>query len=128
MRLSCIHISGTEAKGRGVFTERFIEAETIIEVAPVIMIPASQKEFIDKTVLYDYYFNWSEDDEVIAIALGFASIYNHSYEPNCRYLTYYEDQKIEIITLRDIQPGEELTFNYNWEPEDRTQLWFNVIK
>jgi len=128
MRLHCINISNTKDKGRGVFTERFIEAGTIIEVAPVIMIPASQKEFIDKTVLYDYYFNWSEDDETIAIALGFVSIYNHSYEPNCRYLTYYEDQRIEVITIRDIEPGEELIFNYNWEPEDRTQLWFNVIK
>ncbi len=128
MVINSLYVADSPEKGRGVFTDRFIEAETLVEIASVIVIPANQRVLIDDTILYDYYFNWSEENDTTAIALGYASIYNHSYDPNCKYLTYYEDKKIEIIALRDIEAGEELTFNYNWDPKDRTPLWFKTIE
>ena len=36
-----------------------------------------------ETVLKDYCFNWAEGK--VALALGYGSIYNHSYRPNARY-------------------------------------------
>src|SRR5690606_11462248 len=38
---------------------------------------------------------------------------NHSCEPNCE--AQDDDGRIWIVALRDIQPGEELTFNYNYD-------------
>ena len=32
------------------------------------------------------------------------------------------------MRLVDIKEGEELTINYNGEPDDTTKLWFDVIE
>ena len=31
---------------------------------------------------------------------------------------------MEVIAIRDIQPGEEITINYNGDPESQDPLWF----
>ena len=124
MLLNCLYVGKTDKKGRGVFTEQYIEAGTIVEIAPVLVLPPADVECIKKTKLYDYYFLWSETEEIIAIALGYGSIYNHSYTPNLIYETYYEDEKIHFIALRDIEAGEELTINYNHDPNDSSPTWF----
>jgi hypothetical protein len=41
---------------------------------------------------------------------------NHSCEPNCE--TIDDEGHMWVAALRDIQPGEELTFNYNYDLED----------
>jgi hypothetical protein len=41
---------------------------------------------------------------------------NHSCEPNCE--TIDDDGHMWVAAIRDIQPGEELTFNYNYDLED----------
>ena len=41
---------------------------------------------------------------------------NHSCEPNCEALD--EEGRIWITAYRDIKPGEELTFNYNYDLEE----------
>lgn len=33
---------------------------------------------------------------------------------------------IEFIARREIDRGEELTINYNWDPEDKTPVGFEV--
>lgn len=124
MLLNCLYVGQTDKKGRGVFTEQYIEAGTIVEIAPVLVLPTADVECIKKTKLYDYYFLWSETEEIIAIALGYGSIYNHSYTPNLFYETYYEDEKIHFIALRNIEVGEELTINYNHDPNDASPVWF----
>lgn len=45
-----------------------------------------------------------------------ARLINHSCAPNAE--AEYLDGGIWIIALRDIQPGEEITFNYNYGLED----------
>jgi uncharacterized protein len=40
---------------------------------------------------------------------------NHSCAPNCE--AGFEDGRIWITALRDIQPGEEITFNYGYDIE-----------
>ncbi|HLP19343.1 MAG TPA: SET domain-containing protein-lysine N-methyltransferase, partial [Chitinophagales bacterium] len=72
----------------------------------------------------NYYYLWGEQAKNYAICLGYGSIYNHSYEPNCLYETYYPDEVIHFITLKDIAAGEELTVNYNHDPDNKTPLWF----
>ena len=45
-----------------------------------------------------------------------ARLVNHSCAPNCE--ASLEEGKIWILALRDIQPGEEITFNYGYDLED----------
>lgn len=125
MVLSSLYIADSPGKGKGVFTSEVIEAGTIIEIAPVLVLPERDSELIDKSFLYNYYFLWGDAHKNYAICLGYGSLYNHSYEPNCIYETYYEDEKMHFITRRDIAAGEELTVNYNWDPDDKKPVWFD---
>lgn len=44
-----------------------------------------------------------------------AEFINHSCDPNCRAIIF--KRHILYMTLRDIQPGEELTVDYQFEPD-----------
>ena len=45
-----------------------------------------------------------------------ARFLNHSCAPNCEAVC--EDGRVWIMALRDIQPGEEITFNYGYDLAD----------
>lgn len=45
-----------------------------------------------------------------------ARFLNHSCSPNAEALEF--DGRIWIVALRDIEAGEEITFNYNYDLED----------
>ena len=34
---------------------------------------------------------------------------------------------VQFKALRDIAAGEEITVNYNREPQDRSPVWFEVL-
>lgn len=121
-----LYIENTKDKGRGVFTSEDIPADTVVEVAPVIVIPGSERTFLDQTLLYHYIFEWGEHSEDCAMALGYVPIYNHSYQSNCEYFMDFIDQKIMIKTIRKINAGEELTVNYNGDWNDDKKIWFNA--
>ena len=45
---------------------------------------------------------------------------NHCCEPNCE--TEEVDGRIFVVALRPIEPGEELTYEYNlWDSDEETQ-------
>ena len=115
MILPFLVITDSPDRGRGVFTTEPIESGTTIEIAPVLVLKALDREKVEQTLLYDYIFEWGEDHKSAAVALGYASIYNHTKLANCKYDMDYEYQTISIITLRDIEQGEELFINYNGE-------------
>lgn len=122
-----LYIDNTAKKGRGVFTRDAIKKNTIIEIASVLVLPAHERKWIDKSVLYDYYFLWGDDDSLTAICLGYGSIYNHSYQPNIYYEADYASEKITFITLRNIKAGEELVMNYNCDPDEQKPVWFDTV-
>ena len=126
MLKDCIFIDNAKEKGRGVFANQFIAADTLIEIAPVIIMPKEDRIHIDKTVLHDYIFEWGTDGAKCCMALGYIPIYNHSYTSNCIYIMDYEECTIIIKTVRDIKAGEELTINYNGDWNDDTKVWFDV--
>ena len=61
-----------------------------------------------------------------AMALGTGSLYNHSFEPNAQYLRLFGEQAIEYVALHDIREGEEITINYNGDPDDDSPVWFKI--
>jgi SET domain-containing protein len=118
------HIPG---KGRGVVALRPLIAGQTIERPPVIVIPAEEAPLIRDTRLAHYYFEWGDDCRQAAIALGYGSLYNHSYSPNARYEFRESEECLEFIALREIAAGEEITINYNNLFESAARpLKFNV--
>ena len=119
----CVRTIGT--KGRGVFAQRIIREGEILERSPVIVLPGGQWQNIERTVLFNYCYGWGEDS---ALALGVGSLFNHSYHPNAAYVRHLEEQVIDYVALRDIEPEEEITINYNGDPNDMDPVWFAVLK
>ena len=114
------------AKGRGMFTNELILADTIIEIAPVIVMPAADRLLLDKTLLHDYIFEWGTDKTQCCMALGFVPIYNHSYNSNCEYFMDYSTNTIMLKTVKNIEAGEEVFINYNGDFNDKAALWFDA--
>ncbi len=112
-----------KGKGRGVIAIERIEKGEVIERAPVI--PGAVEEG-KLTTLYNYAFVWRK--EYYAIALGYGSLYNHSYKPNAVYRHSEDDLLINFIALKTIEKGEEITVNYNGDPENHAEVWFNVAE
>lgn len=121
-----LYVASSEIHDRGMFCATFIPEGSIIEICPVIFVPAGEMKTLKKTSLFDYYFLWGEDEKSGAIALGYGSIYNHSYQPNARYYVDFKALTIEIFAIKDIEAGEEITFNYNGDPEDQSKVWFEI--
>lgn len=118
-----IEVKRVKGKGRGVFARRPIAAGEVIERVPVVVIPYGENE--ENSGLAPYFFTWGEG--TVAMALGYGSLYNHSYRPNARYDDVGSQTKV-FTALRDIRAGEEITVNYNGDPDDRSPLGFKVVE
>jgi len=119
-----IRVGESPDKGRGVFATRKISGGETIEEAPVVVVAPEQVANLDATALGDYYFLWGDDEKEAALLLGLCSLCNHSYEPNARFELRPAWLTIKFIALRDIAAGEEITTNYNGDPESREPVWF----
>lgn len=124
-----IHIKEIPGKGRGMFCRESIPKDELIEVAPVIVMSASDRLHLDKTLLHDYIFEWQpEGENLCCMALGYVPIYNHSYQANCEYFMDYAAQTIMIKSVKYIEAGEELTINYNGDWNDEKKIWFETVE
>jgi uncharacterized protein len=118
--------SKKKGRGRGVFARKNLPANTTIEIAPVIVISPEERKQIEKTLLHNYIFEWGTDRKQCCMALGYVSLYNHSYVSNCEYEMDFKRQLITIRTVQKILVGEELMINYNGEWNNETEIWFEV--
>jgi len=127
MVFALIEIKTTAGKGRGIFALEDIPADYTIEIAPVIVMSATDRIHLDQTLLHDYIFEWTpEGQQLCCMALGNVPIYNHSYASNAEYYMDYEEQTIRVQSVRTIAAGEEITINYNGDWDNATPLWFDV--
>ena len=113
-------------RGRGVYTNARISANVLIEESPVIVMSLSERQLLDQTLLHDYIFEWGKEKDRCCMALGLIPIYNHNYKSNCEYFMDYEEELIQVKTVRVIEKGEELTINYNGDWNDEKKVWFEV--
>jgi SET domain-containing protein len=121
-----LYIDFIKDKGRGVFTRKKIMADTVIEFSPVIVMSNEERKLLDKTLLHDYIFEWGNNENQCCVALGYISVYNHSYQSNCEYFMNYDDNTMFIKTVKNIEPGQELTINYNGKWDNAKRVWFDA--
>jgi hypothetical protein len=127
MLLPYLVIAFSENRGRGVFTTKNIPAGTVIEISPVIELSQKDRTQIEGTKLYHYIFEWGKSKRKAALALGYVSMYNHSFEPNSEYEMDYENGTMTVRTIKPVKKGEELFFSYNGNPDDKSPLWFPTV-
>jgi uncharacterized protein len=119
-----INVKESPGKGKGVFAQKNFKIGEVIETCPVIVLPPEEVEILDHTQLFNYNFVWGADSKEAAIALGYGSLYNHSYSPNAKYQKDFDNNLINYICIRDIKKSEEITINYNSDPKDKTPIAF----
>ena len=125
MILPILIIAPSKKRGRGVFATEDIKKGTVIEISPVIVLTAAERNIIEKTIMFDYIFEWGKNKKRACVALGYVSLYNHEYASNCDYDMDYKNRTMTITTVKDIKKGDELSVNYNAEPNDKTRVWFD---
>ncbi len=121
-----IVVAKTGKMGRGIFAQADFKKNTIIEIAPVIVMNKADRILIDKTPLHDYIFEWGTKQNQCCMALGYVPLYNHSYQSNCEYEMNFRKDIITIKTVKAIKAGEELFINYNGDWNNEKPLWFNA--
>ena len=113
-------------KGRGVLAGRRFVKDELIESTPVVVLSAADWEIARRTDLARYCWSWGRGGLKAGIALGTASLFNHSYSPNAFARPHVGERLMDFVALRDIEEKEEITINYNGEPDDRRPVAFRV--
>jgi len=122
-RLSVRQIS---KKGRGIFAEIPFSKGDLIEACPIIFINSKERLKCEKTILEYYLYPW-KSTRTGAMVLGYGSLYNHSFSPNAGWKPNLKTMCMEYSAVKDIKKNEEITVNYNGEPDDKAPIdWFDV--
>jgi SET domain-containing protein len=115
-------IRDSPIQGLGAFATRAIPAGTrLIEYAGERITPAeSEVRYPDEPGERHHTFLFAIDDTVVidaAVDGNDARFINHSCDPNCDAVV--NDGRIWIESIRDIAPGEELAYDYQYTLEER---------
>ena len=98
----------------------------VIERAPVLIMTPKERQHCEKTILNHYIYPW-RSTRGAAVVLGFGSIYNHSFSPNADWKQNFRDKVMVYRAIKPIKKGQEITVNYNGEPDDTSPIdWFEV--
>ena len=110
----------SDIHGIGAFATEFIAAGATIEECPVKLMPASaispsyldRSEFSPGDILrpLDHSTVWNNGG--LAVATGCGMLYNHQDWPNAEREVDFESNTVRFVAVRDIEPGEEVTFHY----------------
>ena len=114
---SSLEVRKVRGMGRGVFATRTFRPEEVIEACPVILMPGITDEN-QLGGMKNYVFMWREAENILAIALGYGSLYNHNPNPNAKFDVRYSRNEIVFKALRKIAPGEQILIDYGWDEGD----------
>src|SRR3972149_6767847 len=119
-----VAVRNTKNKGRGVYAQKDFKIGEIIEICPVIRVTPKERKKYEGTILAYYIYPWRSTRSG-SIVLGYGSIYNHSFTPNADWKQNFKTSSMVYNAIRSIKKDEEITVNYNGEPDDTTPIdWF----
>lgn len=115
-------IKSSPIQGLGAFaTERITRRTRLIEYAGERLTPAeADARYPDDEAVRHHTYLFAIDDDVVidaAVNGNEARFINHSCDPNCDAVI--DDGRIWIETIRDVEPGEELAYDYAYTLEER---------
>jgi SET domain-containing protein len=115
-------IRASPIQGQGAFATRHIPAGTrLIEYAGQRLTPEqADARYPDVDGERHHTYLFAIDDDIVidaAFENNDARFINHSCDPNCDAVV--EDGRIWIDTIRDVEAGEELAYDYAYVLEER---------
>lgn len=111
-------------KGRSVIATRNFDKGEVIEICPVITFTPTERKQLEKTFMAFYIYPWKSTRSA-SLVFGYGSLINHSYDPNADWKQNFKTQSMVYKAIKPIKKGEEITVNYNGEPDDETEIdWF----
>lgn len=115
-------IRSSPMQGVGAFATRRISAGTrLIEYAGERLTPGeADARYPDGVDERHHTYLFAIDDDIVidaAVDGNDARFINHSCDPNCDAVI--EDGRIWIETIRDVEPGDELAYDYAYVLEER---------
>lgn len=116
-----VTVRPSPVEGRGVFTTRPVRAGEVLDVAPVIVLPAAQRALLDRTDLSGRYWDWDGDG---ALAMGPISFTNHARPGNARWERDDEARTMALIAEVDLPADVEVFVDYLADA-DGDELWFD---
>ena len=103
-----------------MFATRRFETGDEIERCPMLIADEGRGEDLESGA-EGYVFGWG--DGRTALALGYGSLYNHSYDPNAT--TLETEDELVVTATRPIEVGDEIHINYVGTAQ--TGVWFDVL-
>ncbi len=121
-------------KGVGIYAMVDFKAGEVIETSPVTVVPKAETDLFDDeaktsvvSIIDQYLFVWRGDDvkgEEYCMGHGYLMLYNYSPAANGVIRHDFDQKTISMVAGRDIQAGEEITFDYGFD--DEFKPWFDV--
>ncbi|MFT4658933.1 MAG: SET domain-containing protein [Candidatus Aldehydirespiratoraceae bacterium] len=107
--------------GRGVFAAKPFKKGDELERCPMLVAERDRGDDLESGA-EGYVFGWADDRT--ALALGYGSMYNHSYNPNATTLEAADE--LVITATRKIKVGDEVYINYMGTAQEG--VWFDVLE
>jgi len=127
MLLVKTYIAPSSIEGNGLFADEFIPIGTLVRCHdPVMDKTITRSEWLDLPPVmeeYVYKYSWEGLDGTLHLALDDERYINHSTNAN---LLHDLDDHFTVIAARNIEPGEELTYDYRrFSHRDPSRRWLN---
>jgi SET domain-containing protein len=121
MRALPFEVRPSKISGMGAFSTRSIaKGRRVIEyVGERISTEEADARYEGGPLLHPIVLLFTVDSQTVidaAVGGNESRFINHSCEPNCEAVT--RGQRVWIYALRDIEAGEELTYDYNLTGDD----------
>jgi len=108
---SAIYYKKTRNRGYSLFAnKRFARGEVVLQ-DPCVLISRKDHNLIGITSLGCYCF---DHYGTCFIPMGYASLINHSSNPNTTWSFSKTKRLVTFKALHDIAPGEEFSHDYRW--------------
>ena len=130
---SCVSLRGSRVHGLGLFSEQFFKkGEVVCEyIGEYVSLPvAERREKVYQAMrIQDYQFRL-DDSQIIDATMngGLGRYVNHNCNPNCmtkiipgKPPNEKTHRRVLIIALRDIEPREELSYDYQFPLESNME-------
>ena len=124
MKEKRLFIEDIAGKGRGVFCFDPIGRGETIETCRLILVDTEASPGMLHSELFNYVFRYGSDPEVLALALGYGSLYNHATDSNAEFHFDRQRECIVFTALADIPAGCEICINYAGEQGKEYDDWF----
>jgi SET domain-containing protein len=121
-----LYVKEVKGKGRAVFSTTAIAENDLIEECPLIVLSPADFDIVTSTEVVNYCFFFDKEEKILALAMGFGSLYNHAFPSNAHHMIDKETKTITIFALRDIKANEEICINYTGDPDNDSTEWFSA--